>query len=315
MNFKSIGSRPFRGYRIKLNLLILAILLWVFVVTGREYEILIPIPLNFVNIMADKVLVSDVPAEVMVQFKGTGRSLIALQTFNYAEIELDLSTINNFYDFQLSPKYVKINAPLQVEALEVIHPETLYVRLDDLLEKELPILPDVKVETKPGYVLVGDARVSPGTVKVTGPKSVLNGMDTITTVAREFTELKKSVKERIPLSSPGRKLSAEFGEVIINIKVERLLERRFRQIPIEVRNPPSRLGVHLEPDNVSVKVSGAVSIVKNLTSDEIAAYIEFPSRWNEDITGMMPNITLPNGVELVEFEPDTVLMTLTESGP
>ena len=72
-----------------------------------------------------------------------------------------------------------------------------------------------------------------------------------------------------------------------------------------------RLGVHLDPDNVSVKVRGAVSLIKNLPSDSIAAYIEFPFQWREDITGLKPVVKLPPGVELLTIEPDTVLLTLT----
>ncbi len=307
---KFIHTRSFRYYRTRINLLLLAILLWILVITGRDYETVMRVPLKFHNVRADKVLISDDFPDALVRFRGSGRALVALSTFKYAHIEIDLSSAQNQQEFELTTNYVKVSAALDVEPIEVVQPDSVTALLDDLSEKRLPIKPEVEITTKPGYVLVSGARVSPATIILSGPKSLLDTLDHIGTVSKTYTELRRSLREKIALSLPHPKLESEFTEVSLSAGIERLMEQRFRQIPLKVNNPPRNLGVHLDPDNITVKVRGAVSIIKSVSREDIKAYVDFPASWSEDITGVEPGISLPEGVELVDFEPDTVFMTL-----
>ena len=282
-------------------------------ITGREYETVLSIPLVVKNMKPGKMMVNDVPKEVKVLMKGSGRSLIALTTFKYAQLELDLSTISSFFDFPLSVKQIKLTSSLNVDPIDIISPDTVGITLDEWAEKELPILPNVKIQVKPGYALVGEVRTTPGEVTVRGPKSIIDELRYLPTVEKEYTDLKRNVKESIEMVIPHAKIQLPEEDIVLHAKIERLMEKQFKNINVTVNNPPRRMGIHLDPDKIKVKVSGAVSIIKNLDSGEVHAYIDFPRRWNDDITGFVPGVTLPEGIELVDIEPDTIFMTLVES--
>ena len=294
-----------------MNLLLLAILLWLFVVTGNEYETVVEIPLVMKNIKPGRTLISDVPSSVRVRFKGTGRGLIALKTFKNAQLELDLSTIYFFYDYPLRLDFIKFPSNLQLEPVEIIEPDTVKVILEELVESELEVVPRIEIELCPGYVMPGELRILPSKIKVSGPASVMEGLQSVYTDEAIYLNLEGNLKAKVGINLP-YPLSAEINEVVVQAKVERLTEIWFRAIPITVENPPTPFGVRLEPENISVKVRGGVSIIKNLTEEQISAKISFPRHWSEDITKCVPELTLPEGVELVEMEPDTVLMTLVE---
>ena len=149
-----IRLKPFKYYRSRLNLLLLAIFLWLFVVTGREYEAATEIPLVVKNISSDKILISDLPDKVEVRFKGIGRSLIVLNTFFNPQYQLDLSAVKYYSEISLSATSVDVPSGLQIEPVEIINPTKVRITLDDRSEKELVITPSVSLEIRPGFVLI-----------------------------------------------------------------------------------------------------------------------------------------------------------------
>lgn len=307
-----IKLKPFKYYRSRLNLLLLAIFLWLFVVTGREYETTVDIPLVVKNINPDKILITDPPDKVQVRLKGGGRSLIALNLFFNPQFKLDLSAVKYYHEILLSVTSVDVPAGLRIEPVEIINPTKVRITLDDRSQKELPVIIKVTVETRPGFVMAGDLTVEPATVMVAGPQSVLKELKYLTTEDRNYQDLHRNLHDEIGIRLPNPKLTPSIEVVTLTAVIERLTEVDFRNIPIAVRNPPQRFNVDLEPPTVSVKVSGAMSLIKNLTPEEIIAEVDFPRRWNSDNNVVIPIITLPEGLELVNCQPDTIYVTLEE---
>ena len=302
----------FRRYKARLNLLLLAILLWLFVKTGREFEALVEVPIEVVNIVPGKLLVSEIPPYALVRFQGPGRSLFALKTYEKAAVELDLSSINYFYDYPLRTSNVKASPNLKVEALEILYPDTVKIVLEKLSEGRLEVVPRVELRLEAGFVQVGEIEVNPPKVMVSAPASIIQELEKIYTVPVVREGLKQNFQERIALETPNPQVKLQVREVSVEAHIERLTEMRFRALPIRVENPPAGYRVNLEPETISIMVSGAVSIIKNLAPENISAVVKFDSLWSGDVTPVVPQIILPEGVELLEMEPDTVVMTLAE---
>jgi YbbR domain-containing protein len=300
----------FKDYKSRINLFLLALLLWLFVITGREYEAVIDIPLVVTNIKPGKVVVNELPKKARVLFKGVGRGLFALKAFENAQLELDVSSINRFYEYPLKLQCVHIHSSLKLEPIELLYPDTVKIMLEDMEEKILPVIPQLELETNPGYVIAGEVKVVPAKISVRGPASIIKDLTFISTAKLSKTDLKRDFRQRVKirLFHPG--LSASVSEVLLITNVERLTEVKLRNIPISIKNPPRYLGVRLEPERINVKVKGAVSLIKNLKEAQISAVINFPQLWRGDITRCVPEILLPSGIELVDIDPDSVVMTL-----
>ena len=291
-------------------MLLLAIFLWLFVVTGREYEEVEKIPLVIANLKPDKMLVNEIPKEVEVRFRGSGRALLGLHVFTKAVVELNLSTINFFYDYPLSIDLVEISSGGGLTPLEIVRPDSVRIILDEIHQAELRVIPDMYIKPAAGFIQVGEVKVSPAKLKVTGPFQVLSAIKRITTERVEFKEAKRNIREKVPLHFPHPKVSAEIQEVTITADIEKLTEMLFKNISVRVLNPPTDIEVQLHPPAVAVKISGPLSVLKKITPDQIAVTVDFPRREMEEITGLHPIVKLPEGAELISVAPDTLSFTL-----
>ena len=71
----------FENYGAKLALLLMAVFLWFFVVTSREYHHVLNVPINLVGMKEDKVYLETPASTARVNFKGKGTSLLLLSLF------------------------------------------------------------------------------------------------------------------------------------------------------------------------------------------------------------------------------------------
>ncbi len=304
--------KPFAYYKPRINLFILALFLWLFVITNREYEIIEDIPFTVENLKQGKVLKEDIPKTARVRLRGIGRSLILLKLFHDAKVALDLSTIREYFDFVITPAYVKIPSSLKVAAVTVLYPDTVHIILDEKVERSLPVVPDVKLKTKPGYVIAGEIYAEPGEVLVSGPLSLIKDIHRVKTKKVSAEDLKKNFKQEIPLLLPHAKVELSANSVMVKATVEKLSETFIRNIPVQIRNSPKKYSVKIQPPVVAVKVRGAASIIRDIKSEQISAFIDFPAVWKGQSNAFEPRIRIPEGVELIEFQPDTVIVTLID---
>jgi len=304
--------KPFSFYKPRINLFILALFLWLFVITNREYEIIEDIPLTVENIKPGKVLKEEVPAMARVRLRGIGRSLILLKLFHDAKVVLDLSTIREYFDFVITPAYVKIPSSLKVAAVTVLSPDTVHIALDEKVERSLPVVPNVKLKTRSGYIISGEVYAEPGEVLVSGPLSLIKDIHRVKTKKVSAEDLRKNFKQEIPLLLPHAKVEISVKSVVVKASVEKLAETLFEKIPVQIRNSPKKYSVKIQPPAVAVKVRGPASIIKDIKSDQISAFIEFPAGWKGQSNGFEPRILIPEGAELIEFQPDTVFITLID---
>jgi hypothetical protein len=61
-----------------------------------------------------------------------------------------------------------------------------------------------------------------------------------------------------------------------------------------------------EPPKISIKVRGAVSLLKGLRGDSVQAVINFQRTWTARQKLYTPQVELPTGVELVSMSPEQV---------
>jgi YbbR domain-containing protein len=262
------------------------------------------------NTKPGKMLVTQIPEKAEVRFRGTGRSLIATRVFSQARLHLDLSQIISSHIFILSAEMVKFPAGLKIRALEIIHPTTINIKLEDIVMKKVPIYPQTEIQTRPGFVLVGFVKTEPDSVMVKGPRSVVEKLESIPTEPVKYTDLRRNLMQEVSLNTVSPLLTVSSKEVRLIAEVERVTEVVFNDIPVKVKGVPRKLKVRVEPVGVRIMVRGAVNIIKQLKPDSIKAEVDFPLRKRKP--GLAPKIILPQDIELVEVKPDSVHIVLIE---
>ncbi len=293
------------NYKVKLALFVMAVFLWFFVVSSREYVQVMKVPLRVVNFSSDKLFLEDPPPSVQVRFRGKGTSLLLLYIFGDVHLSLDLLNIKSSFDYPLRIDQVEWATGLDVQILDIVYPDTVKVRLDEKLERKLAVKPLLLVIPAEGYTLSGDTVVMPDTVMAIGAKTELEKLEYAHTQARTIEGASNSFNIKLPLSAQQQR-TVRFEPAVVNLSVniEKIAEREIFALPVQVKGNYS-LRIRVQPSAVSIRVRGAASLVNRLTDQEIPIHVEI-NRATPDSAALIPTVTLPRGVTLLEVKPPAV---------
>lgn len=299
-------SSFFKDFKIKAASVILALFLWFYVVTENKYIYEFNVPIYVKNLQKGKILKNEIPGFSKVKFRGTGKALLktwVMRSYSEIKIILDLRGISQFYDFSLKdylalyPNRLVIPRGYDIEFIEVISPDTIKVRLDNYGEKLVHIEPRVKVNTKPGFIVVGKITTDPPSALVSGPESVINGIDTVYTENREYSGSRKRIEEVLALTPHENKM-VEFTpeNVKIAVDVQSIGEKTIDEIPVQVLNVPENLKAIVSPSRISIVVRGGTEFISHLSENEVSAWIDYNNDWKKGKRFYIPHITVPDDV-------------------
>jgi len=291
---------------IKISSLIIALTLWLFVVTGSEYVHVVKIPIHLRNLQQGRILANEIPKFAELRMRGTGRQFLNNQlTTAFADmgIMLEMGRIRFYYEFALEP-YLK-NYPdrlvmprdFGLELVEIISPDTVKIKLDSYLEKVVPVRPRVTISTDPGYIQVGKTKTIPSEVTISGPSSLISEISESFTAEINFEARKNSVKETMDLNVSNKSLiKLEPAEVELTANIQSIGERRLEGIEVQVRNVPENLKAIVNPTTVSLDLQGGIAFLSGLTGGEIDATIDYATDWLENKRMYSLKIVVPEDV-------------------
>lgn len=223
---------PFHNIVLKLSALALALLLWVHVATNKLYEYQLVLPVKVINIPKGLILLSEPPSEVDIKLKATGKQLILLSAQD-PEMFINAADYKpGVYEHDITTPQVGNALNRSYEDVEVISPKTLILKFDRLAERKLPVISSVKAEAAEGFAIVGEPKIEPETVLVSGPVSLLNRIRGIETEETRYKDLRSSIKETVSLLLPeSSHFSLADSTVKISIKVEPRKPKSLSEVP------------------------------------------------------------------------------------
>ncbi len=307
----------FDNYKIKLIAFIFAVFIWFFVVTENEYEEVIEIPVATVNLPANKVILNDLPPAVKIRVKGTGKDLIALGLGRNARVELDLSGVERSKKFAVEPRNVFLSRPSgAIFTEEVIMPDSILVVLDEFFSRRLPVVSRVVLSPAPGYTAVGEILLSPDSVVVSGPRSVVAQVQEVFTVEQSFGQLQADLKAIVELAPlPSARLTSSSARTDVYLNIQQLVELTVTDVPVRVRNVPRGLRVFARPTTMSLVLEGGGDLLTKISREDVVAYIDYQrvrsSPGKEYPARIIPP---PGGVSYRDVQPRKFKLVLERQG-
>lgn len=267
-------------FQIKVAMFILAAMLWFLVVTEKSHEYTLHLPIEISNLKSDWVLSAPIPETADVKFMAGGKAMLRLLFVQGPLIRINLASIDyktSAYSFKHALKTEMVVIPGAIEAvpLEIETPDSVLIQIEESMEIKVPVQPQISIKTADGYTTVGNIRLNPSDVNVFGPKSVVSKLKSISSKPLEITDARRNTELTLTLLQP-----EDFGIVIdpnqiqAVVQVERIGERVFEGIPLTVKNQPWGRTVLVEPGSVDVTLVGAVSLLADLDSEEIGAWVD-----------------------------------------
>lgn len=293
-----------RNWPIKGAALFLALMLYVAVQLQQPVTTSFDVTLN-VQLPPGRAMMHK-PPKVRVQISGKGSQVLKLRSLagNITRRVPDTLTASTFA-IRLDPTDVELALPkgADVRVME-IRPSEITVALDSVARKDVRIVSLVTVAPDSGQFLRGGLSVSPTIARLVGPEQSLAGIESVTTVPTEITNVSGEFTRNVPIDTMPLgivRLSPKLVTVTGDMGV--LAERTFTGIPVET-GAGAITSFIVTPPRVSVQVRGPEERVRALTRDSlrVVAHITGASGGSARIT-----VVAPRGIT-ARATPDSVTL-------
>jgi YbbR domain-containing protein len=295
--------RPFAHFGLKIVAVSLALLLWFVIAGQKQAERSLRVPLEFQNTPEHLELTSDVPGFVDVRVRGPARALGQLRSSDLVAL-VDLNNARpGRRMFNLTQDHVYV--PTGVRVLQV-QPSTISLQFESSVSKTVPVVALTEGEPAPGYML-GRILCSPDKVEVIGPESAMRELQQAMTEPVSVAGATSRVVDTVTigLPHPAARLRVPRTATVTVDVWPAPITRDIGDVPVEVRNPGRGVHVRVSPQEVTVTVRGAGTLVRALEPRVIPASV--------DVAGLRRgNYNLPVHVdtrgqfEVVDVRPRTV---------
>jgi YbbR domain-containing protein len=290
---------------LKILVLILAALFWIIQSLWRYHYQQIELPLRFLNLSNDLIILNEQSPEIELEFEARGLDFIA---FKLTEVFIEIDAENFQYgknSFTVEPSNLKNpgKVKLNMEAFQFDHEYT--IELDKIIEREIPIQIEYATAGDEEFFLKNKISDSPRSISVNGPKSIIDQLQHIKT-EKINQKMLKDGKINVELILPDPRLRLIRNEIILEVIEAKQIDRIISLIPI---NYPLDLEITIIPQKISVMIMGPQEIIDKVERSSIIAFIS-----RDKVKNLNPgeslfvtvDFTVPTGVKLVEYTPQQI---------
>lgn len=199
------------------------------------------------------------------------------------------------------------------ELIEV-DPRFVLVKLEKEISRQLPVSVVTSGKVAP-ECYVSEMVVSPASVIIRGPKSVIVPMETIPTKPIDLDGLQESTKKETSLSLPDIvKTDLKPAIVLVDVYLkEQIISRQYEKVAVKSKGSP--LQISISPSEINLEITGPVKVLDRLENEgRIEPYV--------DCTGLEPGvfarpaiISLPLKTVLEKAQPEIFTVTVTVQNP
>ncbi|RLD30212.1 MAG: YbbR-like domain-containing protein [Bacteroidetes bacterium] len=318
MTFRSKIASFFSSKKVNVFILflLLALLFSVLTKLSKDYTQTVDFNIEAINVPEDKVIVKDSSHVMQITLTTYGFRLIKYYlikpTIKVDFQNLDRNTTHYFWieRRELSNIVSQFDANIKIES---INPETIAFRYDVNHVKKIPVVLDSQINFSSGFDLIEDYIINPDSIKVIGPKVLIDSISEIATMQLTMDDVNSNVSVPVKLNLPKHTENLEFShnQVQVSAKVERFTEGSIN-IPVDIINLPNEIKIKYYPKEVSVLFFTSLSNFKSISSSSFIVECDY-NKLNVQDTYLIPKIVKqPNNVKNVRLNENRIEFILTQ---
>jgi YbbR domain-containing protein len=241
--------------------------------------------------------------------------------------ELDLRDQRSNAIIERSLTLVAIDADGNRVQGVTISPRTALVTLELFQRDDVRIVtvrPSIQFDTLPENFEFRNVDYEPRTVIINGPPEALAQLgDTVDTLPISLAERTSNFTVEVPLSLPedaGLLVLSSAGTISVQVEIsEQTMSVPFENVPVTVIGVASGLSARTNPEQISVVLNGAVSLVQQIKPSDVQAFVDV-NGLTAGTYELVPQITLLQGQitvlpENLTLLPSSVDIVLTAIQP
>lgn len=241
-----------KNLHLRILSLVIAILLWLSLMSGEYQEFSVYTPVRLKNNMQGEFVAVTSDSHINV-FAKAPQGIIRNLDYNSVNIEVDVASLG-FGDtyHRLSSSEIRLPAGLELVRIE---PEGINITVDKLVKKSIKVVPTFIGDPHAGF-LVGNVTVYPEYIEIQGAANKLSPISSIETKPVNLSGRNEGITYSIGMKDTDGVLSytPEQVEVYVSFK-ENILTQTIEGLPVSSANLAENLTAAIN-DNVNVTVRG-----------------------------------------------------------
>jgi YbbR domain-containing protein len=258
-----------KNWSLKLMSLMVAILLWTFVVGQEKAEIGVSIPIEIVNLPPDLVIANDIPTSVELRVYGLRSIIKGVISRNMTKV-IDLGNASpGVVTIHLTPEDFSLPGGVRVTRIK---PSTIELDIQPLLRKTIRVKPVILGAVADGYE-VEKVEVTPAETAISGPIKEIKDIEEISLSPVNLKGARSTFSTEVGLNLQGLHVTVEGHsrfKVTVFIRPASGV-RKINHVPVKVDDERE---VSIWPSEVSVTLSGQKPALRKLEIEDIHVTID-----------------------------------------
>jgi len=300
-------KKKYKSSKIKsfLFFLLLAVLFWVLTKFSEETTSPISASLVYTNLPSSVSINPSTATDIRFDISANGFQFLSYN-MNKPQIEIDVARYYSDGDTALTISGTELDKIIsdyfgkdtRVSKLSI---NSLFVSLDVLVSKKVPVQLISEINYKEGYKLVGPLKIQPDSVLVSGPSSAIEAFSEVATelfVARDVSE---NIKKSLQLQYD-KTLGVSLSEtsVVVALNVEEFAQKRL-MLPVAVINVPPDIKLKLIPESIEISFDVSVHQFNQISENDFRLVCDYASRSTSEAV-LVPQLTeQPEGIYHIDW--------------
>ncbi len=279
MKPRSLGGSLASDWRLKLAAFFMAVFLWALVRVGAPDQRAVSIPVTVSLNDPEWILMDDpVPATVEVRFSGPPTEVFRLTAIDGVSVTVPLTEVaGEEMVIALQDAWIPVDGYRGV-IVEDILPSTVHVHLDHVATASVPVRITTRGSLPEHLALTRSVSVTPSAVRVSGPASLIQQLDSLDIVPVDLGEVDERGAVLTTVDTTGlARISGVPLEITLRIPVEESIDRVLASVPVwaDVGVELEEAGGTLEilPATVQLTLRGARTQVTNLDPSRLRVVV------------------------------------------
>ena len=279
---------------------------------SQDYTTDTDFPVTYTNPPANQILTHTYDSVVNIKLTSRGFDLLNILFFESRKpIQINLSGSNIRKNINSEGSYIltrNINSQILrqikfTDRISQISPDTLRFNLEQIIYKKIAVVSDIKFTPKAQHYQYGPIKISPDSIIISGPPSMIDTIHFITIKETRFVNVDKNISSHIQLQKPNlnNKLTLSSDSVDLFIPIEKFTENTIN-CPVVIRNADQNT-IKLFPESVDVTYLIALKDYSNFQTDMLSVGINFDKNKSRQTIEVFHQ---PSFIRITNIEPQTL---------
>jgi len=252
----------------------------------EEYTSTAKFKVNLKNIPDETVVLNDSLNALNLTLTASGFKWLNY-SFNEPEVTIDFNSevrkMDSVYVWSYANGFAGILEQFSKDIkIESITPDTLSFKFDVNAIKYVPVKSNLRINFTHGYNALEQVKITPDSVKVIGPETLLNKLKSIKTEALVLDEVNKPFNKNLVLllDSINPEINVKTKTVEISVAVEKFTEGTLN-IPVSLVNVPRNMKLNYFPKSINVSYYTSLSHFNSISIEDFIIECDY-SKLNRD---------------------------------